>query len=517
MNARVVVAAVAAVAVVIGGAWWLRGPRVAEDVRITPRLVAPGDTLTCSAASPRWRVDGRPAGTTRELRVPDEVGAAVVCEGDGASDVVGIAADATPGNVLLVILDDVGVDRIGPYGVSKQVPKTPTIDRLADEGLTFTRAYVSASCTPTRAALMTGRHAMNTGLGSALSRKERGMRDSEWILPEALDAVTGEAYTHAAIGKWHLTTPEEGADQPNTMGFDHYAGNLANLNAAKKQFYGDWTRVEDGEAARTKTYATTDHVDATLRFIERAGDDPWFVWLAFNAAHVPMHWPPNGLGGKRPTKLNDAAKFDGMVHAADRELGRLLDEMDPDVLARTTILVIGDNGTAKEAVRPPTTEDTAKNSLAQGGIHVPLVIAGPHVVDPGRRVDALTMHTDLFETILELAGGTLTAEQRDGLDGRSILRHLTARDAPTHRTFAYLERFIPNGFDLERREFWERAVVHRDYKLIVGNNGRMRLHRLDRPGLDGPDLLAGGSPPDEARQAMRAMRRALDERFVPRR
>jgi arylsulfatase A-like enzyme len=186
------------------------------------------------------------------------------------------------------------------------------------------------------------------------------------------------------------------------------------------------------------------------------------------------------------------------------------------VRARTTVIVIGDNGTATEAVRPPTTADKAKFSIFQGGIHVPLIVSGPSVVEPGRTVEALTLHVDLFETILELAGADLPRDRRQRIDGRSIVRHLTAVDPPAHRLFVYVESFQPNGFDLSKRRDWNRAVIHQNWKLVRTPDGRDALHHLVQRGLDGPDLLARGDVGDEGREALRTMRKALENRFTPR-
>lgn len=516
MNRGLAIAALCVGFVIAVLAWpYAQLSGLAKPARISPRMVAPGDVATCRHGTD-WSLDGEPFASGARITVPDRVGGALVCRGGGEPDVVGITAKPQPGNILLVILDDVGVDRVGLYDISETVPKTPTLDKLARRGLTFTRAYSSPSCTPTRAAILTGQHAMNTGIGSPLTGNEHGLRDREWILPEALDDLTDEAYTHAAIGKWHLTTPEEGDDKPNQMGFDHYVGNIANMSATHRERYDNWTRVVNGRSKRSKKYATTDNVDETLAFIDDAGDRPWFVWLAFNSAHVPLHWPPKSLAGDPPAHLTGPRKFDAMVETADKELGRLLSTMDRDVRARTTVIVIGDNGTATEAVRPPTTADKAKFSIFQGGIHVPLIVSGPSVVEPGRTVEALTLHVDLFETILELAGADLPRDRRQRIDGRSIVRHLTAVDPPAHRLFVYVESFQPNGFDLSKRRDWNRAVIHQNWKLVRTPDGRDALHHLVQRGLDGPDLLARGDVGDEGREALRTMRKALENRFTPR-
>lgn len=493
--------------------------RTTTPPRIEPPLVAPGDIARCTnSTSPVWSVDGQHLQQGDSVVVPDTLGATLTCtdEATGRSDVVGIAPRSDPTNVLLVILDDIGVDRIGMHDVSKVNPKTPTLDALAEQGVWFRNAYASPSCSPTRASLMTGLHAMNHGLGNPLAPAERGLEPSRWTLPRAIDVVAEQDYTHAAIGKWHLTTTSEGLEQPAAFGFDHYAGNLSNMNAGRGEVYDNWARVEDGKLERSKVYATTDNVDSALRFVRKQKDNPWFVWLALNSAHLPFHWPPEELSGKEPDELNKPAKFDAMVEAADKEIGRLLDSMPKRVRERTTVIVLGDNGTATEAVRPPTKASQAKFSVYEGGIHVPLIISSPVIAKPGRMIESLAVHVDLFPTILELVGGSLSLHQQGFFDGRSLLRHLTAVDAPPHRSHVYVETFMGNTTKADRRTEWVRAVRKGRWKLVVQDDGKEELYRLTvKGGPDGPNLRDGDMT-EEARLALRGLRRLLETHYQQR-
>ncbi|MEE8468333.1 MAG: sulfatase-like hydrolase/transferase, partial [Planctomycetota bacterium] len=291
------------------------------------------------------------------------------------------------GNVLLVVLDDVGLDRVAAYGALDDPPATPTLDRLIREGIRFDRCWSNPFCSATRATLITGRYGFRTGIGAALRDGDAGLGAEEWTLPRVLRAATdGTTYT-AAIGKWHLGAGDGDLEHPRRSGFEHYAGCLNNLRSQSPRAYYQWTKVVDGEPRKVEGYLTTDTTDDALRAIEAAGERPWFVYLAYHAAHNPLHEPPAGLFEREleGTAFTHPAEFHkAMVEALDHELGRLLREMDPEVLARTTLLVVGDNGTQGVANEPPWDRQRGKGTLFEGGIHVPLIVAGAGVGERAR-------------------------------------------------------------------------------------------------------------------------------------
>ena len=153
-------------------------------------------------------------------------------------------------------------------------------------------------------------------------------------------------------------------------------------------------------------YATTDTVDETLKVIAQAKREKkrYFAWTAFNAPHDPFHPPPAELHPRTPlppTGATNRAIFEAMVEAMDTEIGRLLENV---TLADTTVIFIGDNGTTGAVIAPPYPRDKAKATMYEGGVRVPLLIAGAGVASPNRQVSALVSAVDLFPTILELAG-----------------------------------------------------------------------------------------------------------------
>jgi arylsulfatase A-like enzyme len=357
---------------------------------------------------------------------------------------------APPTNVLVVVLDDWGIDNFGRYGAHPDAPPTPTLDALADIGVLFRRAYVSPTCSPTRAQILTGRHSFRIGVGEPINDWQNvpALAFDEVTLPEIFDAVAEPAIATSAVGKWHLgSVAVGGADHPTLQGFDGFSGTLGNL------FFGEtftsYAKVVNGVSQPSSVYATTEQVDDALARIA-AMPQPWFLYLSFNAPHKPFHVPPAHLhtytlsGDPEQTA---AEHYRAAVQALDAELGRLLASMDAEVRANTTVVVVGDNGTPNEAATPPAVDGQNKGTLYEGGVNVPLIVAGKHVEQPGRESDALVHAVDVFATLAEL----LEVDYRAGIgdnrpvDGLSFADVLRDPAAPGPRTSVFVERFSPNG------------------------------------------------------------------------
>ena len=205
--------------------------------------------------------------------------------GCGSPTPTAITPPETPPNVLVVLIDDVGVDKLQLYG-SDLAPPTPTLDRLAAEGMRFDRAYAAPVCSPTRGILLTGNHPSRNELGWIVDTGNReGMLPLEAVtIPEALP----DEWSNSAVGKWHLAGPsaEHYLDHPNLSGFDWYAGSPGNPAYAGDGYY-NWDRNENGVITESPVYMTTDTVDTALERIATL-EEPWFVYVAFNAAHGPL-------------------------------------------------------------------------------------------------------------------------------------------------------------------------------------------------------------------------------------
>jgi arylsulfatase A-like enzyme len=357
-------------------------------------------------------------------------------------------------NLLLVLADDLGVDLLRAYGLGSAPPCTPHIDGLAADGLLFRNAWANPVCSPTRAALLTGRHGFRTGIGSPGGGG--GWLDlTELTLPEVLTS-----YASACLGKWHLGAGQ--LDHPNASGFPHFAGIIGGGIAD----YELWTKVVDGESFTTSVYATRDTADDAIACI-RTLPQPWFLYVPFLAPHVPFHRPPDeccpapacpdAFCGSLPPDPSDPQLAKAMTEALDAELGRILAELDlhaPD----TCVFFLGDNGTARAATEPPFDPDHAKGTPYQGGIHVPLIVRGPGVARG--ECQALVGATDLFATIAELAGVDGTAE-----DSVSLVPYFSDPGRPSLRRTLYSEQFTPNNGSPPYATH-DRAIRDRRYKLI---------------------------------------------------
>lgn len=481
-----------------------------ESLQMRPALLGPQTPVRCddqtgAARSVQWEVDGVAVDEAEVLEGPHPIGSVLTCRVGEVSDSARVTTGAFGGNVLFVLLDDVGLDKVPSYDHGTRPPPLPTIDGIADEGLQFRFAYTNPTCSPTRATVLTGQHAMHHGIGRALDLMDPPLPAEAWTLAEAM---RDRGYATAAFGKWHLGAPDGEFDTVRTHGFDHFAGSPSNLGRGQSTGYDAWVRVEDGVSALTTTYATTDSIDSTLAFVDET-DGPWFVWLALHAAHTPFHAPPDHLNPRGVVDTDSSADlFDAMLMAADLELGRLLDGIDLD---NTTVIVMGDNGTPDRAVRPPLSPDHAKATPYEGGIHVPLLIRSPFIHEPGRATDALVQSVDVFPTLLEMTGLELPPTIEAGLDGRSFLPLMSSPAAPDVREWVYVEGFQPVFSSLLRRDNWNRVVRDRRWKYIQRIDGLEELYDLGDDFMETANLTGGGRTVEgEALDALQRLRAVVD-------
>ena len=423
-------------------------------------------------------------------------------------------------NILLIIGDDMGVETLASYEVGESPPTTAALDELANQGVRFTNFWSQPICSPTRATMITGRYGFRTGIGRPTShgpplpepptRPEwasferpitvRGANEAplyllpeEFSLPMAFKANADLGYATAAIGKWHLAdVPNGWIDHPNLVGFDHFSGLITGETAS----FFSWNKVVNGEVAGTTGYTPVDKADDAIRWIEERGDDPWFLWFAFNLPHVPMHLPPEETWQSDyshldpesvPEEMSDAY-FAAMIEAMDTQIGRILSSLDPDVRENTYVIFMGDNGTASANVSAPFRPGRAKNSVYEGGVNVPFIITGPGVAR-GAVSEVLVNSTDLFVTIMEMAGIDPAESVPDEVthDSESFFYALSNPDAPSGRDWLYADRF--NG-GLPGVQSGDYAMRNQRYKL-VRFRGEEELYDLREDPYEYVNLLAG--------------------------
>jgi arylsulfatase A-like enzyme len=400
-----------------------------------------------------------------------------------------VAPAAAQQNVMLIIADDCGVDLIGAYGEHPGAANTPVLDQLAADGILFRNAWANPSCSPTRSTLLTGRYAFRTGIGRAVNwfADTYELYEGEVSLPDAL------APTHdsAAVGKWHISIRSQAdADHPNLLGFDEFHGNITIFPNYISDDYYDFEKVINGATTQSTTYSTTDIVDDALSLIS-SFNNPWFLWVAMNAPHAPFHKPPPALHTYNlPPLVSNDVPLHGraMLEAMDTEIGRLFASMDPQVLADTLIIFVGDNGTDNPLITPPWDSNRGKNTVFEGGVNVPMIIKGPGVA-AGAECAALVSLTDIFATVAEWNGvASPTAE-----DSVSMVPYFSNPGTPSLRPWVYSELFEFNGYGPYSK--WERVLRDERFKLNWEYTGSLaptaiRLYDLDADPFELVDLLA---------------------------
>lgn len=370
-------------------------------------------------------------------------------------------------SVLLLLLDDLGIDQLGVYGLDRDgddvpLPLTPNIDALREEGILFTSAYVNPLCSPTRASLVTGRYGFRTGVGRAINNGNTeelfALDTAQVCIAQMLGDGHGPTYARGAFGKLHLAgrDPVNDCDAvfPTNRGFETFMGHTRNnvgwddelgymnhyrwrkvaVEAAESPDCPGTTTVPANPAVRFSSAAWAPSVhraDVVDWIAEQSG--PFFAMVGFNPPHTPYHVPPFELLSPatrtRMTRLGLApgmSSYTGrglddwynrevyraMVEAVDAEIGNLLDGIPADKRANTVVIVLGDNGTDRSIVPDVLEGDSVpawqgKRGVYELGTRVPLIVAGPPVPEPppgGWTCDALVAGVDLWRTIGRLSG-----------------------------------------------------------------------------------------------------------------
>lgn len=408
-----------------------------------------------------------------------------------------------PYNVVIVFIDDVGRDAIAPYTAPPEAAEAPTLTALAEAGVRFDRAWATPVCSPSRAALLTGRLPWTTGIGRGIAPADTspGLPEAEVTLAEHFKAA---GYATAAVGKWHLASlaNPEPERHPNTQGFDTFLGTPANLTTGdagpldESRGYTSWYALEDGEITLRRGWITeTTFTDATR--LATTMPEPWFLYVAPHAAHAPFE----ALPGEDP-RAPEWIRHRRLLTDVDTRLGALLDALDPEVRARTIVVVAGDNGTPPPVTRPPFDADRGKFSLFDSGVGVPLVIAGPGIAAGPTR--AFAHVADLAPTLLAL-NGLAPAPGSPPMDGVDLGEVLRAPSAAGPRTHLLTGQFDPNGLGVDR-------VV--DVVAVRDDGWSLHVDRLtgeERLWPFGPDGREAGAMADPAAPGAAEARERLRE------
>ncbi len=382
--------------------------------------------------------------------------------------------------------DDLGYGDLSAYGQSQF--RTPSLDRLAADGIRFTDYYAGSTvCGPSRAALMTGLH---TGHTWVRGNGEISLRAEDTTIAMTLRDA---GYRTAVIGKWGLGRPGT-PGLPVKKGFDYSFGFLDHRHA-HRQFTDHLYR--NGEPVPTSVetdYANDLFTREARTFIENPDTRPFFLYLNYTVPHAEFRVPEDSLAAMRgrfpeqpfvnaaadarPTGPDDVslgyrsqptpkAAFAAMIVRMDRDIGALRDLLRARGLERRTlVLFISDNGPSQEGGADPVFFKSAgglrgiKRDLYEGGIRVPMIAGWPGTIPKGRVSTHPWAHWDVFPTLAEVAGVKAPA----GLDGISMARALRGRPSPTHE-FMYWE-FHERGFQQAvRMGTWKAVRLAKDAAL----------------------------------------------------
>lgn len=339
-------------------------------------------------------------------------------------------AAASRPNIIHIVADDLGWKDVGFNGCTDI--KTPNIDALAAGGAKLSQFYVQPMCTPTRAAIMTGRYPFRYGLQTAVipSVADYGLDTSEWLMPQALKEA---GYATAIIGKWHLGHADK-KFWPRQRGFDYqYGAMIGELDYFTHDEHGvlDWYR--DNQPVKEEGYTTTLLGQDAVKYIEKQNaSTPFYLYLTFNAPHTPYQAPKEYIDKYASIEEPTRRIYAGMVSCLDDEIGHVVAALDKKGIRNNTLIIFhSDNGGTRNAMFAGVMADMSKvkipcdngpyhegkGMLFEGGTRVCAFANWPGHIKPAPN-DALIHAVDLYPTLAALAGAK--TDKCKPLDGVNV-------------------------------------------------------------------------------------------------
>ncbi|NDV61491.1 sulfatase-like hydrolase/transferase [Puniceicoccales bacterium CK1056] len=373
-----------------------------------------------------------------------------------------VQADTRP-NVLVILVDDAGYNDFGFMG-SPDIP-TPNLDRLASMGTIFTDAHVTATvCSPSRAGLMTGRYQQRFGHECNVPPDDTGMDPAESTMADVLGAA---GYRSICIGKWHLGNRT--MYHPNNRGFDDFWGFLE----GGRSYFPD-TRADQPENYRAilhnrtqvdfEGYLTDVFTDKAIEYMDSTVDQPWFIYLSYNAVHTPMEAKEADL---ERFANHPRQKLAAMTWSLDENVGKIMTFLESkELMEDTLIFFLSDNGGAGMHNNQSRNDPLKgwKGNKFEGGHRVPFLVSWKGTIPSGQRFDLLSSSLDVLATCLAVSG----LEETPGkpLDGVNLLPYLLGEEErPPHEML-----------------FWRKdrmaAARHGSFKLIRLEGFGYRLYDL---------------------------------------
>ncbi len=395
-------------------------------------------------------------------------------------------------NIVLIMADDLGYGDLSSYGAEDT--RTPHIDSIAEQGVRLTNYYANSTvCSPTRAALMTGKFSDLAGVPGVI---RPDTNDSYGYLDPALELMPlhlkKKGYKTALIGKWHLGLSSP--NLPNERGFDLYRGHLSGMmDYYTHEHHGLSTLRYNETVIRAEGHATDLFSDWAVEYLreQQGSDRPFFLYLAYTAPHSPIQPPEENvmrvmegnpdLGEKR-------AKFVALVEHMDDGVGRVLTALEETgKLQNTLVIFVSDNGGAEWLGADNGPLRGGKQDLFEGGIKVPGMAMWPGKIEPGTTRDEVMLSMDWLPTFAALFGMEVTHE----MDGRNMSAVLLGGQAPVdERTLFWVRR---EGRDMMGIPHY--AVRHGDYKLVVNHpfEPPLLFYLADDPFEQSPIEMKGNS------------------------
>jgi arylsulfatase A-like enzyme len=370
-------------------------------------------------------------------------------------------------NILMILVDDLGYGDLSSYGATDL--KTPHIDSLMAAGMRFDNFYANCPvCSPTRAALLSGRYPDMVGVPGVIRTHitdNWGYLSSHAVLLPKLLKPAG--YHAAIVGKWHL-----GLDSPNTpneRGFDHFHGFLGDMMDDyynHRRHGNNYMRLDEkeidpeGHATDLFTKWANDYIKDRTK-----SNRPFFLYLAYNAPHAPIQPPDEWLQrvkSREPGISERRAKLVALIEHLDDGIGKVLKALkDAGVSDDTLVIFTSDNGGQLSAGANNGSLRGGKQDMYEGGIREPMCAVWPGRIKPGTRSDRVALTMDLYPTICEAAGAKITHQ----IDGRSVLLTLLGKSQPDEDRFLFWVRREGGGYG--GRAYY--AARYGDYKLVQNN------------------------------------------------
>ena len=411
-------------------------------------------------------------------------------------------------NILLIQADDLGYGDLSAYGQSRF--STPSLDRLAREGIRFTQYYAGSTvCAPSRTTLMTGMH---TGHAWIRGNGDIPLRPEDVTIAEVLRDA---GYRTAVIGKWGLGSPGS-TGMPDRQGFDHAFGFLDHRHAHRQYTDHLWRNGARAPIDLERDYVNDLFTQETAAFIRQSDPRPFFVYLNYTVPHAELRAPedsmaahrgqfpekpfenqkadarPTGASPELPTlgyrsQPTPYAAFAAMITRMDRDIGTLAELLRARGIARNTlVLFVSDNGPHQEGGANPVFFKSSgllrgiKRDLYEGGIRVPMIASWPGTIPAGRVSNHPWAHWDMLPTLGDIA----MAKSPSGLDGLSMARALRGESQRPH-DFLYWE-FHERGFQQAvRMGEWKAVRLKKDAPLELYNlpsdPGEQRNIAADNP------------------------------------